>query len=128
MSVILPGQLPPAGRWHVSDFATHRWVSTAHTGQGPLVIEGPQLDQDEMWLIDHAVASCDSPDPTELRWYESSLDPRWLLDGSSTGNFDVADWPNGLQLQPSRSLLVAWDGASAGAVGVVTLQVRVMRR
>lgn len=127
MSVILPSQSPPAGRWAVADYATLRYETDPHTGTGPLVIEGPQLDHAEMWLIDHAVVACTSTAPTEVRWYESQLDPRFLLDGSAEGNFDVADWPAGLQVSPSRSLLVAWEGADPGAVGYVTLQVRVLR-
>lgn len=127
MGVILPSQSPPAGRWSVADFVTMRYESAPHDGAGPLVIEGPQLDPAEMWLIDHAVVACTSSEPTEVRWYESQLDPRFLLDGSAEGNFDVADWPNGLQVSPSRALLIAWDGATTGAVGVVTLQVRVLR-
>lgn len=104
-----------------------RFASAPHTGSGPLVIECPQLDPSEMWLIDHAVVACTSTAPTEVRWYESQLDARYLLDGSAEGNFDVADWPAGLQVSPSRSLLVAWEGADVGAVGYVTLQVRVLR-
>ena len=126
--VILPSQLPPAAGWHVRDLVTHRFESAPHTGTGPLVIECPQLGPDELWLIDHAVVACTSTDPTEVRWYESTLDPRFLIDGSSVGNFDVADWPNGLLIQPTRSLLVAWDGATSGAVGILTLQTRVLRR
>jgi hypothetical protein len=60
----------------------------------------PQLDPDELWLVDHAVIACTSTTPTAVRLYADSIDPLYLLDGSSAGGFDVADWPNGLQLRP----------------------------
>lgn len=128
MSVILPGQQPTAKGWQLAEYRTDRFSTEPYAGTGPLTLECPQLASDEMWLIDHAVVACNSVTPTEIRWYDGSPDPKWLLDGSSAGNFDVADWPAGLQIQPARSLLIVWEGASPGAFGAVTLQLRVLRR
>ena len=128
MGVILPVPLGgTAAGWKLVDFREVRARSAPATG-GLAVVELPQLDPDELWLIDHAVVSCTSTTPTAARWYESAVSDLALLDGTATGNFDVADWPAGLQLAPSQSLVVAWTGASDGARGVVAIQARVMRR
>jgi hypothetical protein len=108
---ILPVALPSASSWTLIDYVSVQRRSAPAAG-GFAQLEFDQLDQTEMWLIDHAVVKCDSTTPTDLRWYAGA----------------VADWNAGLQIQPASSLVVRWSGASAGAIGVVTLQARVMRR
>ena len=127
MSVILPGALPSAAGWALADYRTLR-ARTGPAAGGIATVTLEQLAGDQMWLIDHAVVACTSSTPTEVRWYETTPADVGLLDGTARGNFDVADWPNGLQLIPSQSLVVQWTGASDGAVGTVTLQYRLMRR
>lgn len=127
MSVILPGATSSASGWRLVDYATKR-AQTPPAAGGIAEVDLGQLEPDEMWLIDHAVIACDSTTPTELRWYESAAIDLQLLDGTAKGGFDVADWPAGLQVRPSQSILARWTGASAGAVGTVILQYRVLRR
>lgn len=128
MGVVLP--IPVGGTaagWQLVDFRTVRLRSEPAAG-GLAVVDFGQLDGGELWLVDHAVVSCDSTTATACRWYEGGISDMTLIDGTSTGNFDVADWPNGLQVSPSQSLVVAWSGASNGARGIAAIQVRVMRR
>lgn len=127
MAVILPQQVPAADGWALTDFITLQRRSGAAAG-GVCQVEFDQLDGTEMWLIDHAVITCDSSTATALRLYGGSVADLALLDGSSAGNFDVADWPNGLMVQSTSALIARWTGASNGARGVVTLQARVLRR
>lgn len=125
--VTLPVSLPSARAWQLADFATARAVSEPATGgQARVLLE--QLDSDELWLIDHAVIACSSSAATTLRLFEDIATDLNLLDGSASGNFDVADWPAGLQVQPSRALLAVWSDASDGAVATITLQLRRYRR
>jgi hypothetical protein len=125
--VQLPTSQPAAASWQLVDFLNVQQRSDPAAG-GQAALDAGQLDPDEMWLIDHMVVSSDSSTRTTLRLYESVVDPLRILDGSSTGNFDVADWPAGLQLRPSSSLVAVWVGASDGARGVITLQGRRMSR
>lgn len=126
--LILPTQLPTAAGWALRDYAEVTGQSGPATAAGVATLELTQLDGDEMWLVDHAVASCTSAAATELRWYASTVADRALLDGTGRGNFDVADWPAGLRISPSQSLIARWTGATPGAVGTLTLQLRVLRR
>jgi hypothetical protein len=127
MTVTIPVSLPPADGWRLRDYVTMQMRSTP-AAAGVAQLEFRQLDGSEMWLIDHAVVACTSSTPTILRWYAGTVADLALLDGSSAGNFDVADWNAGLVIQPTSSLIAKWSGASAGAIGVVTLQARVLRR
>lgn len=128
MSVVLPTFVGSASSsWQLADWLTPSWSSQPATG-GRATITCDQLDNDELWLIEHAVVSCTSSTDTRVRWYDSGVDVQRLRDGSDSGNFDVADWPRGLVLRPSTQLVVEWTGASNGAVGTLTLQVQQLRR
>ena len=123
----LPTQLATASAWALADYATLQRRSVPAVG-GVCQVDFDQLDPNERWLVDHAVISCDSTTPTVLRLYDGSVDALALIDGSGSGAFDCADWPNGLAVQPTRGLIARWTGASTGARGVVSLQVRILRR
>ncbi len=127
--VILPRAVGgSATGWTLTDYIpAGRGVSEAAAG-GSCSVLFDQIDPNELWLMTHAVISCTSSTPTSCRWYVDGIDPGRLLDGSDSGNFDVADWPMGLILGPSTALLVVWDGASDGAIGTFTLQAHVQRR
>lgn len=127
--VTLPYSVTTAAQgWQHTDWAQPAFSATAGT-DGQVTIDCGQLDPDELWLIDHMVAQCSSGTPTQLRLYDTIVSPRQVLDGSErSGNFDVADWPNGLQVRSSRSLVAQWTGATAGAEAILTLQARVFRR
>lgn len=128
MPVILPRQVRgSASGWRLTDYVTLQGRSDP-AADGRAVLELDQLRDDELLLVDHAVVACSSTTPTAVRWYTDDETPLKLLDGSASGNFDVADWPAGLQLAPSTALLVVWTGPSDGAIGVVTAQARVLRR
>lgn len=125
--LILPRQVAgSASGWTLIDFVTLQARSDPAAG-GRAAIEFDQLDTNELLLVDHAVVFCDSAAPTSVRWYAGGEDPQRLLDGSDRGNFDVADWPAGLQLT-ATSLLVVWSGATDGAIGALTAQARLLRR
>jgi hypothetical protein len=109
------------------EYATFQAQSAPAAG-GVCQVQFDQLDSNERWIIDHAVSFCDSATPTALRLYESNISPFALLDGSSSGAFDVADWPAGLAIRPAMFLLAQWTGAADGAHGTMTLQARILRK
>ena len=126
--LILPQQVSAASSWSLEDFRTLQAQSDPAGPDGTATIELEQLDNDEMWLVDHAVVTSNSALDSSVRLYAGGVADLNLLSGSDAGNFDEADWPNGLQLQPGQSLTVRWDGVSEFTVGTIALQVRVMRR
>lgn len=128
MTVILPeSRQGTASGWALTDFRTIQGHTDPAAG-GACSLALPDVEANELWLIDHMVVACDSTTPTTLRLYNGREDPLGLLDGSDRGNFDVADWPTGLHLASTRFLLAVWSGASDGARGVLTVQYRSLRR
>lgn len=102
-------------------------LTSAAAADGYARATGPQLDLSELWLVDRAVVSCTSGTATELRLYESQESPAALLSGTPLGNFDEAEYPGGMLVESGRELVAVWSNATAGAVGTLNLQVRVMR-
>ena len=127
MPVELPQAVPSASGWQLADYRRIQAASGPAAG-GVAQLELGQLAGEEMWLVDHAVTACTSATPTQVRWYESTVADGALLDGTASGNFDVADWPAGLLVRPSSYVIIRWTGASDGAIGTVALQYRVLRR
>jgi hypothetical protein len=125
--VFLPSAAPPAAGWTLVDILDAA-ARTDPAAGGVAVAAFAQLAGSDLWLIDHAVVSCTSGEGTQVRWYNTIISPSYLLDGSDSGNFDVADWPAGLRVGPSEQLLARWDGADDGAVGIVHIQYRLYRR
>ena len=127
MSVQLPQSIAAASGWQVVDWADPTFVSSPAAG-GLATITLDQLPATDMWLLDHMVAECTSSTATQLRLYAGSVGPSTLRDGTNSGNFDVADWPGGLLVRSSTSLIAQWAGCSDGAIATLTLQARVLRQ
>jgi hypothetical protein len=127
VTIILPASLPTTSGWQLVDYRDVTGEAVADAA-GVARIELEQLPGDEMWLVDHAVAACSSATPTEMRLYAGVVADRLLLDGTSRGNFDVADWPGGLRVSPVTSVISRWTGATPGATATIRLQVRVLRK
>jgi hypothetical protein len=128
MGINLPVQIAtPSASWTLIDYVTLVRSSPAAAG-GLCTATFDQLAPGDRLLIDHAIVSCTSSTPTILRMYLDAVSPLTMLDGSDAGNFDVADWPNGLAIAPTRTLTVQWSGASAGGIGTITLQARLLRQ
>jgi hypothetical protein len=125
--VTLPVPVPVAKGWQLADLRPVQRRSEP-AADGLATIELQQLGPDEIWLVDHMVVVCDSTAPTVLRLYAGTVSPLALLDGSDSGNFDVAEWPTGLLVSQSTSLIAQWSGVDDGATAVLTLQARIMRR
>lgn len=127
MSVPLPQPLPTVGGWRLSDWIDQSYTSGPASG-GIARIELPQLDYATRWQLTHMVIGCTSTQATALRLYFGSVSNGNLRDGSSAGNFDVADWNPGLMVPPSSVLIAQWTGCTDGAQATLTLQANVYRQ
>jgi hypothetical protein len=123
---ILPVALPSVSAWQLRDFLSPSARSAPAAG-GLATVEFAQVDPSELWLIDHAIVSCTSSTRTTVRLYAGAINAATLIDGSSSGNFDVGDWPAGLQVQSTIAVIAQWSGASDGAIATISLQLRSLR-
>lgn len=125
--IALPSSISSASSWQVVDWADPSASSSPAAG-GLATITLDPLPATDMWLLDHMVVSCTSSAATVLRLYAGSVGPSYFRDGAQNGNFSVGDWPSGLLIRPATSLVAQWVGCSAGAIGTLTLQARVLRQ
>jgi hypothetical protein len=128
VTVPVPYPLPVTTGWQVADWLDHPYTSAPADAGGVALIELPPLPDYERWQLTHMVVGCTSASDSQLRLYLDSVTNAQLRDGSRTGNFDVADWPQGLWIPPGRSLLARWTSCTPGAVATLTLQATIFRR
>lgn len=126
MSVLLPQSIAATNGWQLVDWIDEGYTSLPAAG-GTATITLPQLDSFTRWELTHMVAACNSAAATVMRLYLDSAGPQGFRDGTNTGNFDVADWPRGLMVPPSRSLLAVWTGCNDGDIATLTLQANLFR-
>lgn len=127
MTVPVPQPIPTTSQWQLVDWLDATYTSSPAAG-GVALITLDQLPDYERWQLTHMVAGCTSAAQTSMRLYLDSVANGSLRDGTATGNFDVADWPMGLMIPPSRSLLARWTGCNDGDVATLTVQANILRR
>lgn len=127
MTVPLPSPLPTSAGWRAVDKIDHQTSGTADAS-GTATVDLGTLDTQTRWVLTHMVAACTSAAASTMRLYFGSVGPAGLRDGTSAGNFDVADWSPGLFVPEGTRLLAVWSGADPGALATLTLQADVYRR
>lgn len=128
MTVPLPSPLPATSGWQTADWLDRSYLSAPAGADGVVLVTVPPLPDNERWQVTHMVCGCTSGTATQMRLYLDDVANGNLRDGTSSGNFDVADWPQGLWIPPGRSLLARWTGCAPGAVATLTLQATILRR
>lgn len=127
MTIPVPYALPATSSWGLVDWLDQTYTGLADAG-GVALITLPTLPDNERWQLTHMVAGCASTATTSMRLYLDQVSNGALRDGSASGNFDVADWPMGLMIPPSRSLLARWTGCIPGDQAFLTVQANILRR
>lgn len=72
--------------------------------------------------IERMTIVSDSSSVTTFRLYVDRVVPENLRSGSTSGNFDEAEYDPAIELAGGETLILRWTGASAGAVGSSTIQ------
>jgi hypothetical protein len=127
MTFTLPTPVGSASGWQLTDYRQLSYTTGPAAG-GTTTAYADQLDVDVMWLVDRAVVFSTSTNPSAVRLYNGSAGAGRLLSGSNSGNYDEADYPNGLLVPAGGQLLAVWTLADDGAVGTLNLQVRELRQ
>ena len=123
----LPQQSAVASKWAVWDYAIKTVYSPAASG-GAAQLSLPTVPDNELWFVDRARISTNSTSATFLYLYDSIVDDDHAIDGSYSGEFDVADNASPILLLPTTTLIARWVGASAGSIGRMRAQLTIMRR
>lgn len=75
-------------------------------------------------LIDRIFVSCDSATGTTLGVFVGGEDVRNQRDYAPSGNRNVADLTPPIFVGSGQALIIRWEGADAGAIGIATVQYR----
>lgn len=106
-----------------------RTVTTpAATASGTVTGTFQPVPAGRLWLVERIVVSCTSSTPTAAAFYTDNVNAAGLVEGTSAGNFDIADENSPLAVDGGSTLIVQWTGASVGAVGTCRVQVRELMR
>lgn len=97
----------------------------AAAGSGTMTATFEVVGEGRLWLVDRVVVTSTSTTTTAAYLFTDQATAAQYLDGSNSGNFDVADNSSPLHIDQTRTLIVVWTGASDGAVGTCRVQGRV---
>lgn len=128
MTVPLPTTLPAVSSWSLVDWLDRSYTSDPAAADGTALITLDALADDTRWQLTHMVAGCATTAAPQMRLYLDSVANGNLRDGTSSGAFDVADWPGGLMVPPGRQLLARWTGCTPGDVAILSVQANIYRR
>jgi hypothetical protein len=127
MTVLLPQPLAVTSGWQLADWLDESYTS-APAAAGTATITLDPLSDGERWQLTHMVAFCSGTSAPQMRLYLGNVSPMGLRDGTNSGSFDVADWPQGLMVPPGAQLIAQWTGCNDGDTVTLTLQANIFRR
>lgn len=125
----LPVQDAIAGRWQVWDYQKKRLrTPVAADANGNMTAELPQVPDNELWFVDRIRTSSNSVKRTQVYLYENDTTSiENIVDGSFSGNFDVADNSSPILLEGGIRLVFQWVGAQVGSLGFARVQWTILR-
>lgn len=128
MTVLVPTALPVTSSWQLYDWLDKSYSGTADD-TGVAEIDLPELPDNVRWVLTHVVIGASTAATgSKLRLYVDTVSNAALRDGSSKGDFDVADWAMGLMVPPSTHLIARWTGLEAGDTTYINLQAQILQR
>jgi hypothetical protein len=121
----LPTPLPVASDWYLADY-DEATVQSGKAAGGVATAQLAQTPPGEVWEVDRITVACTSTTPTSCLLYDglSSV----AIEGTFSGNFDVADENSPVRLLESAQLQFIWTGCSNNAIGTARVQWRIYRR
>lgn len=114
-------------RLDVLDYRRQARTATADaTGTATVTFDAVPAGQ--LWLVERFAVSSSSSTQTTCQIYAGDPAPANLVDGTTSGNLDVADEASPILIDSSLSLNAQWTGASSGASCTVTVQYQLVQR
>lgn len=122
MTAPVPRPLPTTSAWSVYD-----WLDRSYTGAadatGTATVRLPAVPDAQRWQLTHMVAAATTTAPApQMRLYLDSVSLGTLRDGTTSGVFDVADWPLGLWIPAGAELLAVWTSLHPGDPVTLNMQ------
>lgn len=117
---------PPASPAASTDVrAVGRTATATVAADGTAVAAFPVVEAGTYWLVDRVVI-IGAGGGTAYLYDDPTLPAEGLLDGTSAGDFDVSEYPRGLLIDETRTLVAHWSGATPGNTATIRAQVRIV--
>lgn len=120
----LPSQSSATSQWKVWDYRSAQLLSPAAAGGLARCEMTTPVPDNELWFIDRLLVQSNSVARTTAFIYANER----VIDGTSAGNFNVADMSTPHLLKGTELLAAEWVGATAGAIAQLYVQYTVLRR
>lgn len=118
-------------RLQVVEMGTFEGVSEAAPASGVATVTTEPVDHGWYWRVERLVVSASAGFP-DCSVYCASAQPDppalTLRDYTRYGSRQVAEYPSGLLVLPSTSVIVRWSGLPEGAQGAVSIQYQLVIR
>jgi hypothetical protein len=111
-----------------SDRYSRQVTTPAATASGVITASFPPVAAGRLWLVERFVVVCTSSTATVATFYADAVSILTIVEGTASGNFDIADENSPLVVDPLSTLIVQWQGAALGAVGTCRAQIRELIR
>jgi hypothetical protein len=121
----IPQPIPAASDWYLADF-DEQTVQSKPAAGGIATATLSQTPPGEAWEVDRITVACTSTQPTSCLLYDGLS--AVAIEGTVSGNFDVADESSPVRLLEGAQLQLIWSNASNGAVGTARVQYRINSR
>jgi hypothetical protein len=108
--IYVPQTVPTPAGWQITTWRPRLVLRTQPATGGTMTATADQVPGGQMWRIERAVCASTSTFATSLRLYDVAGDVP--CSGTDTGNYDEAEYPNGLLIDQGLQLSAVWTGAS----------------
>lgn len=114
---------PPDSRFRTVGYDSVVGQSAPAAGGAMEAVFGP-VPQGTAWLVERVLVITNSATPTTCFIFLGEARDQNLIEGTNSGNLDVADEASPIMVPGNTELRVRWGGASDGAIGTCRVQYR----
>lgn len=102
-----------------------RTASAPVAGDGTALVQFATVEAGTSWLVDRLMVIGAGGGRCYV-YDDPALPDLAVLDGTTSGDFDIAEYPQGLQVDETRTLCLRWIGATPGHTATARAQLRIL--
>ena len=112
----------------VIDYRTSALRSQPAPASGVVTLTFAQVPDGQLWRVERITVTSTSSTNTTAVVYSGDLDTTNIVDGTASGNLDIADQLSPIVVDSTLSLTIAWSGVSVGALCTARIQYQIVQR
>ena len=112
----------------VIDYRTSSLRSGPAPASGIVTLTFPQVADGQLWLVERITVTSTSSTNTAAVVYAGDIDTVNVVDGTNSGNLDLADELSAILVDSTLALTIAWSGVSVGKICTARIQYQIVQR